>query len=550
MSATFPPTGDRTTLGSDDDLRTKDQRAPEVFDDLVESAPPFADGPPMAAPQRPQGGGWSPEVLLRSFRFGGSEVPVIVASAAPLLNLAHELRQRGSAPNIEELRPTVIEAVRRYERDLASARISPERARAAHYVICATIDDVILAQPWGERIAWARQGLVSTFHMDVTGGDRVFDLLDHFHQSPGANKDLLLLIYLCISLAFEGRTRVSARGALELERIRESLYRTLLGQFGVFERELSPHWRGVNARHKPLRTATVLWTLLALLALILGIGYLFFLIGLNRASDGTFSALASLPPNQAPSLAPPPPPPAPKVETVKAAPKTAPPPPKPTPPAKPQVSDLEKRLKNLMAFLQPEVEKGLVGLSNANGRLLVRISNAGLFDTGSADVNPKFQGLLQRIGGALASEDFKAVVVGYTDNVPIHTPEFPSNYDLSKARAKAVGDVLSQFTGPGQVTTEGRADSDPIASNDTPEGREKNRRTEILVMTDAANRLENSGAQAMGAPAPQQPAATAIPDLKGAQTALPEPSTRDAAPAAAPVKPTPTVPPASQGSAQ
>lgn len=147
----------------------------------------------------------------------------------------------------------------------ASARISPERARAAHYVVCATIDDVVLSKPWGVRAGWAQSGLVSTFHMDVTGGDRVFELLDYFHQSPCTHKDLLLLIYLCLSLAFEGRTRVSARGPLELSRVRDSLYKTLLGQYGVFERELSPHWRGVTARHKPLRTSALLWTVLSCL---------------------------------------------------------------------------------------------------------------------------------------------------------------------------------------------------------------------------------------------------------------------------------------------
>ncbi|MER0237070.1 type VI secretion system protein TssL, long form [Fulvimarina sp. MAC8] len=438
---------------------------------------------------------WSTAELLRNFRLGGEEVPPIVASAAPLINLAHELSQRSTAPDIEQMRPVVVDAVRRYERDLASARISPERARAAHYVVCATIDDVILSKPWAERITWARSGLVSTFHMDVTGGERVFDLLDHFHQSPGANKDLLLLIYLCISLAFAGRTRVSPRGALELERIRESLYRTLLGQYGVFERELSPHWRGVNARHKPLRTLTVLWTLLAALLLALGLGYFLFTTWLAESSDTTFSRLAELPPNEAPSLAPVVVAPVEQPSEPDPKPQVAPPPP-PKPVAPPEKPENQQRIEDLMAFLQPEVEKGLVTLSDAKGNLRVRIRNAGLFDVGSAEIAEGFEGLLSRIGGALASEDFKATVIGYTDNVPIRTVQFPSNWDLSKARAEAVGEILVRFTGEGVVTTEGRADSDPIASNETPEGREKNRRTEIIVATDAPEVLRELGLEA------------------------------------------------------
>ncbi|WFR98741.1 type VI secretion system protein TssL, long form [Rhizobium tumorigenes] len=457
------------------------QKMAEMLDDVLDAGhTPAGAGTP---------GGWSVETMVRDFRFGGEEVPTLVRSAAPLLNLAHMLRYNEEQPDIEQLRRVAVEAVGRYERDLAGARISQERARAAHYVICATVDDVILSKPWGVRAGWARSGLVSTFHMDVTGGDRVFDLLDHFHQSPGANKDLLLLIYLSLSLAFEGRTRVSPRGNLELGRIRDSLYKTLLGQYGIFERELSPHWKGVSARHKPLRTSVALWTLLSLLALVLALGYLFFTLSLNGASDGTFQRLAGLPPRDAPSLlisAPQPPPEQQKATVVE---------PKPQPPAEPtpKIAPPPSRLDNLLAFLQPEVDKKLVTLSDSNGKLLVRINNSGLFEVGSAEVSPEFQGLIQRIGGALAQENFRAVVIGYTDNIPIRTIQFPSNWHLSEARAKAVGDILTSFTGPGAILTEGRADSDPIADNATPAGREMNRRTEILVLTDPSERLTDAG---------------------------------------------------------
>ncbi|WP_374636916.1 type VI secretion system protein TssL, long form [Agrobacterium salinitolerans] len=421
--------------------------------------------------------------LLSGFHFGGGDVPTLVQSAAPLLNLAHLLRFSDAEPDPDQLRRACIEAITRYERDLASARISPERARAAHYVVCATVDDVVLSKPWGVRAGWARSGLVTTFHNDVTGGDRVFDILDHFHQSPGASKDLLLLIYLCLSLAFEGRTRVSPKGALELSRIRDSLYKTLIGQYGTFERELSPHWKGVEARHTPLRTMAALWTLLSLMALAFALGYLFFTLSLNNASDVTFERLAHLPPNETPSvlIASPPQPPA-LVETPKVV-----EPPKPLEPRQPS------RLEKLMAFLQPEVEKKLVTLADVNGRLRIRINNSGLFSTGSADVSPQFRDLIQRIGGALAAEKFRAVVIGYTDTVPIKTVEFPSNWHLSEARAKAVGDILSQFTGPEAILTEGRADSDPIADNKTEEGRQINRRTEIMVLTNPDEKLSDAG---------------------------------------------------------
>ncbi|APG87624.1 outer membrane protein ImpK/VasF, OmpA/MotB domain (plasmid) [Sinorhizobium americanum CCGM7] len=452
----------------------------EMLDDIVE----FDSAGDIAGPPSPRG---SPVAsLVEAFDFGGDGIPTLVKSGAPLINLAHALRHADVPPDIDELRRAAIGAINRYERDLAAARISPERARAAHYIVCATVDDVILSKPWGVRAGWARSGLVSTFHMDVTGGDRVFDLLDHFHQSPGTNKDLLLLIYLCLSLAFEGRTRVSDRGTLELGRIRDSLYKTLLGQYGVFERELSPHWQGVQARHKPLRTSVAMWTLLAALVLALALGYILVTFSLNGRSDATFERLANLPPHDTPSLTIQAPPAKVEAPRVVAAPPKPPEPEPPEPPPAPPRS----RLDNLLAFLQPEVDRKLVTLSDADGRLLVRINNSGLFDVGSAEVSGEFRGLLERIGGALAAERFRAIVIGYTDNVPIRTVQFPSNWHLSEARAKAVGDILAAYTGTDAIITDGRADSDPIAGNDTPEGREMNRRTEILVLTDPGERLD------------------------------------------------------------
>ncbi len=473
-----------TVVEITDESRRRNQNARNmaaILDDIIENDD---------VPERPRNntGALPIDTLLANFRFGGEEVPTLVQSAAPLLNLAHVLRFSDAQPDPEHLRRACLEAITRYERDLASARISPERARAAHYVVCATVDDVILSKPWGVRAGWARSGLVSTFHNDVTGGDRVFDILDHFHQSPGANKDLLLLIYLSLSLAFEGRTRVSPKGALELSRIRDSLYKTLIGQYGAFERELSPHWQGVQARHTPLRTMAALWTLLSLIALAFAFGYLFFTLTLNNASDATFERLAKLPPNETPSV------------LIAAPPAPSEP---PAVPKEPEAVVVERppvlvprepsRLEKLMAFLQPEVDKNLVTLADVNGRLRVRINNSGLFSVGSAEVSPQFRDLIQRIGGALAAEKFRAVVIGYTDNVPIKTIEFPSNWHLSEARAKAVGDLLSQFTGPEAILTEGRADSDPIADNATAEGREINRRTEIMVLTNPDEKLSDAG---------------------------------------------------------
>jgi type VI secretion system protein ImpK len=78
-------------------------------------------------------------------------------------------------------------------------------------------------------------------------------------------------------------------------------------------------------------------------------------------------------------------------------------------------------------------------------------------------------------------------VLGHTDNQPIRTAHFPSNWQLSTARAETVARLIAaKLTDPARVKSEGRADTDPVASNATAEGRQANRRTDIVVIKPPA----------------------------------------------------------------
>ncbi|MGD0106805.1 MAG: OmpA family protein, partial [Rhodopila sp.] len=112
----------------------------------------------------------------------------------------------------------------------------------------------------------------------------------------------------------------------------------------------------------------------------------------------------------------------------------------------------------------------------------VRIRNRGLFASGNATVSSAYVPLLERIGQALNAERGTVEVDGYTDNQPIRTVRFPSNYQLSTARAEAAAAVITRaMNEPGRVTAKGYADADPVSSNDTPEGRDDNRRIEVIL---------------------------------------------------------------------
>jgi type VI secretion system protein ImpK len=157
--------------------------------------------------------------------------------------------------------------------------------------------------------------------------------------------------------------------------------------------------------------------------------------------------------------------------------------PAPTPPLPPEPTVLDR----LRKFLQPEIDQGLVEVTGTVGQPLVRITGRGMFPSGSATVNPSFKPLLDRIGLALKEEPGTVRVIGYTDDQPIRTIAFPSNFQLSTARAKEASAIIGASVGdPSRLTAEGRADADPIATNSTPEGRERNRRIEVVLNRQGA----------------------------------------------------------------
>ena len=143
----------------------------------------------------------------------------------------------------------------------------------------------------------------------------------------------------------------------------------------------------------------------------------------------------------------------------------------------------------LRAFLKPEIDAGMVVVMGDENTPIVRIRNKGvardapaMFGSGSATVQPAFVQLLERIGGALKVETGSVLVLGHSDNQPIRTVQFPSNYHLSAARAEAARIIILRTLGePGRIKAEGRADAEPIADNSTADGRDANRRIEVVL---------------------------------------------------------------------
>jgi type VI secretion system protein ImpK len=152
------------------------------------------------------------------------------------------------------------------------------------------------------------------------------------------------------------------------------------------------------------------------------------------------------------------------------------------PPAPPPAPPEPTALDRLSAALKPSIDSGVVTILGTPATPIIRVNTGTGFSSGDATLHAPLAAVLRKIGAALATEPGPVQVIAYTDNQPIRTVRFPSNFQLSAARARAARAVIARSIGDAKrLSAEGRADADPIASNATAEGREQNRRIEIVL---------------------------------------------------------------------
>jgi len=159
-----------------------------------------------------------------------------------------------------------------------------------------------------------------------------------------------------------------------------------------------------------------------------------------------------------------------------------------------EINRLKSTYEELIGGLQKEVEQGEVTITQLADRLQVNIVDRIIFPSGKAEVTLPGQKILRQVGNILKQvTDRRIRVEGHTDNVPIHPKlqaEFATNWELSVARATNVVRFLQEQVGidPGKLEIAGLGQYQPVATNNTRNGRRQNRRIEILLLPDAKQR--------------------------------------------------------------
>jgi len=209
----------------------------------------------------------------------------LVNAASTLIAVFEKTRASVSHPDVGGLHQRLVNEIKAFENTAKQTGIKPEIILSARYAVCAALDEAVLNTPWGSESAWPQRTLLSIFHNETSGGEKFFLILDRMKEQPAENLYILEMMYIFLSLGFEGKYRVIHRGRDMIEQMRDDLFTIIRRQRGEYERSLSPSWQGLGKTRNSLVNYIPMWVIASMVGAILFLSYSGFRVWLYESSS-------------------------------------------------------------------------------------------------------------------------------------------------------------------------------------------------------------------------------------------------------------------------
>lgn len=383
-----------------------------------------------------------------------SDVNVIVSAATPLLTLGINVRSMSHHPDPKALYQQIAENLKTIDLQLKNQGLPKESIITARYIICAYLDEMVMSTPWGGQSLWATRNLLMTFHKNNQGGAQFFEIINLLIQSPAMNLDLIELCYLVLDLDFQGRYRISETGALEIASIQDNFFQIISTYRPTPIKQLSNHWRGaVNEKSNNLSGNKQLLITAGLALLSIVAVFTLLLVLLSQSSDPVAIKTASVTSNLQPI-----------VRNNRPIKRTT------------HLSYIRNQLKH-------DITQKNLSVEDISGGVRIIVFGSNLFKPSTAKLTRQKEITIANVIAALKNTPGFIQITGHTDDVPIRTLQFPSNWELSSKRAEEIVNAFDKHLPDREIVGEGVADSAPLVPNNSKENRAINRRIEINLYT-------------------------------------------------------------------
>ena len=168
----------------------------------------------------------SPRETL-DFQLKANGLNKLLEAAIPILGLSVRIRNMPNFGDVNELHSRVQNEMQNFQLEMDSLGFDDATTLAARYCLCSMIDESVLSQPWGADSLWPERPMLSVFHNETWGGEKVFGILDRVMDEAHRFPDLLEFVYFCIALGFEGKYHVMHNGQAKLDHLLSAIYKIL-----------------------------------------------------------------------------------------------------------------------------------------------------------------------------------------------------------------------------------------------------------------------------------------------------------------------------------
>ena len=209
----------------------------------------------------------------------------LVSAASTLIYSMSSLRSMESNSNPDKLRQNLIQAIKNFDQQFYQAKLNTKLLLPARYVLCTVIDEFVMLSQWGQQCQWNQNSLLSIFHKEVWGGEKIFTILEKLREDANQNLYILELIFICLNLGFEGKFRVLNDGKNQLAELKSALYQQIKQQRGSLEKEISPSWRGVQNETISASNRIPLWVSGSIAGVVLLVAFSIYSLMLGSKSN-------------------------------------------------------------------------------------------------------------------------------------------------------------------------------------------------------------------------------------------------------------------------
>ncbi|WEK33243.1 MAG: type IVB secretion system protein IcmH/DotU [Candidatus Pseudomonas phytovorans] len=207
------------------------------------------------------------------FQLRGAFANLMLDAAWPLFGLVIRLRTLDELPNIKDVHQQVRNQIDNIQEEMRQHGYEPAQMLAYSYGLCLLIDEAVMERPWGKSSCWSQEPLLSIFHDETWGGEKIFTVITRLMQEPKRYQDVLEFMYYALCLGLQGKYALAPKGEETLNALIHQLHRIIRELRGPAPDDLCDPYTNVAPRNFRMNRQWPWWSPLVISAIAMAVAY-------------------------------------------------------------------------------------------------------------------------------------------------------------------------------------------------------------------------------------------------------------------------------------